>query len=95
MIEIQNEDEIIAWGEQLMGDRHKEAVESIIRENITREFVYLIDLERKKYLVFFEESSGTIQKADMTMPVNRDHKKILKKIWVKRIEGIPLYDLKV
>ena len=93
LIEISDDKPMIEWGSKLMSEFNEDAIESIKRENITEETVFLIDLDGKKYMAFFTEGEN-IQPSDQTMEVNQKHRAILKEIRIRRIDGSLLYSLK-
>lgn len=92
LIEISDDKPIIEWASQLMGEFNKDALESIRRENLTEETVFLVEIDAKKYLAFFTEGEN-IQPSDQTMEVNQKHRAILRSIRTRRIDGSLLYSL--
>ena len=54
---IPEKEEILRnWMNQLNNERNNEAIESLKRENISRESLYFFQFTDRKYLIFFAES---------------------------------------
>lgn len=92
LIEINDDKPIKEWAAELMGAFHKDAIESIRRENVSVEDVFYVELDGKKYLAFCME--GEMLPADMSMTVNQKHRAVMKAIRVKRTDGQLLYSLR-
>ncbi len=81
------------WGKELE-ERRTEVVESIEKENVDREFAYVVNIDGKKYFIGFMESKGDFRPADMSMPVNQKHRNIFDTVLSpgKKFIGNLLYD---
>lgn len=82
-----------AWGAAIMGAHQQEAIETLREEALTQEHVFLIEVEEKTYLGFFTEGEGL--PANLERELNRTHKDLLKRSVIRRIEGVPLYSLRL
>lgn len=82
------------WGTQLMGERHKEALESLLPEKVTKEVVFTFSLEGKTYAAFYVE--GEALRADMSLSVNQDHQRVKNAVFLdKRVKADLCYDLEL
>lgn len=94
---IPEKEEILRnWMNQLNNERNNEAIESLKRENISRESLYFFQFTDRKYLIFFAESDGEILEADTSLLINKEHQKILSET-IERVICLPecLYDFKL
>lgn len=85
------------WGNQLNRIRRDEALESIKREGVTREFVYLVKFDRKYYYIGYMQSDGVSlsnASADSPLKIDSDHREVLKECLLNSIyRANLLYDL--
>lgn len=92
IFEIKSPLPLIGWGRELMGNRHGEAVLSLIPERVRQETLFLFDIGEKHYAAFYSE--GENLPADMAMKVNVDHKLVKDSTVISsRIGSIMAYDL--
>lgn len=91
LIEISDDVAIRAWAKELMTTRKREAIESIEVEKVEKEIVFIIEIDQKKFLAFYME--GEMLPADINMPINQEHRKILKSIRTRAIDAELLYEL--
>ncbi len=92
IIEVKDDAAIKEWGAILSGPRHEEARDAIRGECVDTEIVGYFELEGKKYLAFFMD--GEINTPDYTVPINKEHRDILRSVFVKKTQGEVLYDLR-
>jgi hypothetical protein len=83
------------WGQSLMGERRVEAVESLRREKVQRESAFVVVLENKPYLIHLSDAEGDVLPADMSMPVNIEHKRVNRLVMKPetRVKAELLYDI--
>ena len=83
------------WGRQLMEERKADATESLRRENMQRESAFLVTIRGRPYLIHTSDAEGDVHPADMSMPVNVEHKRI-NRLAMKpetRVKAELLYDI--
>ena len=81
------------WSKQLSTTRLDEARSSLAVENVSREFAYVAHINGEYFFIAYMESIGEIAPADMTMPVNQEHVKVLKECLEIPQKGELLYDI--
>lgn len=82
-----------AWGAELMGDSYSEALETLREEGMNQEHTFLLEIDGKSFLGFFSE--GNKLPTNLSREINKNHKELLEKSSVRRIEGVLLYSLRV
>lgn len=76
-----------------MSDRKEEAIESLRREGVVSETVFIFEWDGKKFLAGFSE--GEMKPADLDMEVNQEHRAVLKSIIQKKTSAEILYNLEI
>ena len=83
------------WSGQLVGARRQEAVESLRREQVQRETAFLVKIQEKFYVLHLTESESEPLPADLSMPVNVEHRQVNREVMKPdtRTTAEVLYDL--
>ncbi len=76
-----------------MGKRNAEAVESLKREKVIQETVFILELNNKKYLAFYME--GEMLHGDPDLPINQEHRRILRSVRESFVDAELLYNLQL
>ena len=89
------EEKLRAWARELQGHRKAEALETLKHENIYEETMRIIDLEGQKYCLMFADSRDKeLLPSDPSIPLNREHRAVIKDCIEKWIEGEEISRLK-
>lgn len=85
------------WSNQVDRVRRNEALESIMREGVTREFVYLVEVGSKYYYIGYMQSAGASlsnASACSLFKIDTEHRQVLKECLGDKIYRAELlYDL--
>lgn len=85
---------LMAWGDQLMSDRHKEAIITLENENVILENLYFFEIDKKSCILFTTiEGKNGFNKERSLMPIDHEHKAILRECIKKEIPHYEIYNL--
>lgn len=86
-------DNVRTWGHEL-AKRSSEVLESLGKERVDREFMYVYEREGRWYCLAFVESTEEILTSDQNMEINKKHKEVMKQagIFGTRVIAEEIYD---
>lgn len=90
-------DELRSWGNQLMNDRKKEALESLRQEQVKREVAYVFRINQKMYLLGVMEFNTDDQIGNIqSLPIDHKHREIFSRCLKKPgVPGETIYQLEI
>lgn len=83
------------WCSLLMSTHYSEALETLEYENSNREYYTLFTINNENFVMGASEFFDTPKLADMTVPLNQEHKRIFKDCLEFVSKGEQLCDLEI